>query len=200
MEGDYRGGAVPQRPAIPDILIEATVRAIKAGMKPDEFAKAVENQTENEENAQHVIKVIKKKGKPDRKLRHIPSRKGGGGYDDEFGPEPERTYRNFGERRMGFLVIGDQHRFGGVYGADRFIFTSAPPLDFSFCLISRIDEIVTEGEIPITSRNFREPFKTPDERYQTSSLRLSYNVITELDGLINVLYKILDGGPVGLCW
>lgn len=33
------GGAVPPRPIFPDVLIEATIKAIRAGMKPDDFSK-----------------------------------------------------------------------------------------------------------------------------------------------------------------
>jgi len=61
-------------------------------------------------------------------------------------------------------------------------------------------EIVLEGEEPHKLRQFTIPDKTPDERYQTSSVCLSYNVIESLEGLVNVLYKVLDGGPFGLCW
>ncbi|OXA51470.1 Leucine-rich repeat-containing protein 51 [Folsomia candida] len=177
MDAQMKGGGAPERPAIPDILIEATVRAIKAGMKPDDFARAAAmQQAKEEESTTTKMGGKRTKGKSERRLRGGHSRKVAA--DDEDA-EPERTYRNFDERRMGFLVIGDQHRFAGI---------------------NKIEEIVTEGEQPQTARNYRAPFKTQDERYRTSSIRLSYNVITETDGLINVLYKILDGGPLGLCW
>lgn len=31
-------------------------------------------------------------------------------------------------------------------------------------------------------------------------MRVWFFLNSETDGLINVLYKILDGGPLGLCW
>lgn len=29
---------------------------------------------------------------------------------------------------------------------------------------------------------------------------MSYNLLENIEGLVSVLYKILDGGPLGLCW
>jgi hypothetical protein len=186
----------PERPTIPGILIEATAKAIKDGMKMDEFARAMANeanqaQTEKSEG----FKLLKKKKhtKSERKLRTSLTRKG---LDDDDA-EVERTYRNLDERRMGILIIGDQHRFTGK---ETFIYPTSPPLDFSFCMINRIEEIVTEGERPGTSRSYRNPKITSDDRYKTSAIRLSYNVIDTIDGLVNVLFKILEGGPLGLCW
>lgn len=192
MEQSKGGGGVPERPAIPDILIEATVKAIKAGMKMDEFAVAIQNQETTN------VKVVKKQGgRSERRFKGAAARRG-----EEDEEEPERTFRNLDERRMGFLIIGDQHRFTatGKNAKDRFIYTNSPPLDYSFCMINRIEEIVSENEQPQKLRSPKIPDKTPDDRYQTSCVRMSYNVINELDGLINVLYKILDGGPFGLCW
>lgn len=104
-----KGGGAPERPAIPDILIEATVRAIKAGMKPDDFARAAAmQQAKEEESTTTKMGGKRTKGKSERRLRGGHSRKVAA--DDEDA-EPERTYRNFDERRMGFLVIGDQHRW-----------------------------------------------------------------------------------------
>jgi len=185
---DGKGGAVggaPARPAIPNILIEATQRAIKEGMKPDELARSVAQSLSQESQS---VDGSKSKKKNPRERHRAKS-------DDAY-KVPDRTYRNFDERRMGFLVIGDQHRFTGGK-AMQSIFPAAPPLDYSFCMINKIEEIVTENEQPQTTRNYRPLSKTGDERYRTSSLLLSYNVIDTIDGLINVLYKILDGGPVG---
>jgi hypothetical protein len=187
MDGQMKmSSAAPARPAIPNVLLEATAKAIKAGMKPDELAKAVA-QSQSDEG----LKVVKKKGPTLKDRSRLQKR------EDEEDEVPERTYRNFDERRMGFLVVGDQHRFAGKYGKDRYIYPAAPPLDYSFCMINKIEEIVTENEQPQKSRNYRYPEKTPDERYRTSSIRLSYNVIDTLEGFVNVLYKILDGGPLG---
>ncbi len=61
-------------------------------------------------------------------------------------------------------------------------------------------EIFAENEQPQLKRNNRHPVKTDDDRYRTSSLRLSYNVLHGVEDLVNTLYKILDGGPFGLCW
>lgn len=187
---------VPVRPAIPSILIDATMKVIQAGMRQDDPTKSGESQETRPGSAGRSLKN-KGRGKSDDRFRNRMQQKRPENADDD--DEPARTYRNFDERRMGFLVIGDQHRFTGSSGG-KFIFPSAPPLDFSFCMINKIEEIVTENEQPQTKRNFRFPTKTPDERYKTSSLRLSYNVIDTVEGLINVLYKILDGGPFGLCW
>lgn len=198
--------SVPVRPEIPSILIDATVKVIQAGMRPEErsteksFVVSQDSQTGISTGGTGGARSLKKKtgNKDDDRLRKLVEKRHGAEQEDE---ENIRTYRNFDERRMGFLVIGDQHRFVGSGGQEKFIFPSAPPLDYSFCMINKIEEIVTENEQPQTNkRNFRSPKKTPDDRYKTSSVRLSYNVIDTVEGLINVLYKILDGGPFGLSW
>ena len=56
--------------------------------------------------------------------------------DDESLPS-ERNYRAHQDRRFGFLLIGDQHRLTG--GKDQFLYPSAPPLDYSFCLLNTIE-------------------------------------------------------------
>jgi len=193
----------PQRPTIPKILIEATMNAIKAGMKPDEFTQAVAKQ--KEKTVAPAGKLIRgananKDRREDRLAKFRKQQVNHDSSDEEEEEEAKRTYRNFDERRLGFLIIGDQHRFAGKAAQNQFIFAGAPPLDYSFCMVSKIEEIVTENETPQRKRNWRHPKKTEDERYKTSSLRLSYNAIDNMEGFINVIYKILDGGPFGLCW
>ncbi|CAL8072866.1 unnamed protein product [Orchesella dallaii] len=193
MEAKMIANSVTVRPKIPSILIDATIKTIQAGMRVDEFSKSGDKNQGNERG-----RSVKKKveNKDDGRLKKRMQLRRDADDDDET----TRTYRNFDERRGAFLIVGDQHRFVGKGDENKFIFPTAPPLDFSFCMINKIEEIVTESEQPQTKRNFRFPKKTPDERYKTSSLRLSYNVIDTIEGLINVLYKILDGGPFGLCW
>lgn len=198
--------SVAVRPSIPDILLDATVQVIQAGMRFEErsplernFGIGQDSQAGPAASSQQGRQLKKKAAnKDDERLRQLVERRHGASDQEDDGST--RTYRNFDERRMGFLLVGDQHRFVGSGGQDKFIFPSAPPLDYSYCMINKIEEIVTENEQPQTKRNYRFPKKTSDDRYKTSSLRLSYNVIDSVEGLINVLYKILDGGPFGLCW
>jgi len=175
-----------EKPKIPDALVQATIESMRAGIRLDE--KVLEAQAAKE------AAMEKNKGKK-RDERRRPQLLTANESEDEL---IERTYRAHEDRRFGFLIIGDQHRFGGKQVAAEI--NSAPPLDYSFCLLNTVDEIVTEQEIPQTRRNYKVCEKTEDDRYITASLRLSYNVLHNFDGFVNVLYKILDAGPFGLCW
>lgn len=197
MEAKMIANSVPVKPTFPKILIEATEQVIQAGQRIDDRPGGTA-QGENASGGGAGGKSLKKKAgnKDEERLRKLVAKRHGG--DTEA--EEVRTYRNFDERRLGFLVIGEQHRLIGASGQNKFIYPEAPPIDFSYCMVNKCEEIVTENEQPQTKRNHRQPEKTHDDRYKTSGVRLSYNVIDTIEGLINVLFKILDAGPIGLCW
>jgi len=144
MDGEMKSMDAPEKPKIPKILIDATMEAIQAGMKPDELAKAVAKAQISTATVRSKKKRSPGAGKA--RIREIKraraarlgqeNRQKGADEEEDEGP---RTYRHLDERRMGFLLVGDQHRFAGKYGKDRFIYPSAPPLDYSFCMISRIE-------------------------------------------------------------
>lgn len=125
MEGAELIKMVPaEKPKIPEALIQATVDSIKAGIKLDE--KVVEAQAAKEA-AMQMSKVKKRDERRRPQVTKIES-------EDEL---IERTYRAHEDRRFGFLIIGDQHRFGGKQVAAEI--NHAPPLDYSFCLLNTVD-------------------------------------------------------------
>ncbi|CAG7724811.1 unnamed protein product [Allacma fusca] len=182
-----------ERPKIPQTLLDATYDTMKDSARKN---RGFGRDSDDEFSASTNSKCCRdgKRKKQERARRKT--------QEDESEPE-ELPYRAHGERRLGFLVIGDQHRFGrggDKSGGHSYLYPDAAPIDFSFCLLSTIEEITASGESPNTKRNYKFPEKTEDERYKTSSVRMSYNLLESIDGLVSVLYKILDGGPLGLCW
>jgi hypothetical protein len=183
------------RPKIPQTLLDATYDTMKDGARHSRAFGTSEDDFSSSTNGKCCRDGKRNKQEAGRRGRRKTQ-------EEDSEPE-ELPYRAHGERRMGFLVIGDQHRFGkggGKSGLNSYLYPDAPPIDFSFCLLSTIEEITASGESPNTKRNYKFPEKTEDDRYKTSSVRMSYNLIETIDGLVSVLYKILDGGPIGLCW
>lgn len=106
-------------------LIQATIDTIKAGIRLDE--------TEVQHAAKEAAKKTKRRN--ERKARH---QKGIHKKDEEELQPGDRNYRAYEDRRFGFMIIGDQHRFAGK-DTERFIFPEEPPLDYSFCLLNTVD-------------------------------------------------------------
>lgn len=123
-----------EKPKIPQTLIDVTYDSFRRGQKKDGFTMSAEKLMEDE----NVKKRGKKKGKQEQQTRRGRKRVQEVDQDEE---EPEEgPYRSHGERRMAFLMIGDQHLLGrGKGGLTSFLYPDAPPIDFSFSLLSNIE-------------------------------------------------------------
>ncbi|XP_076679605.1 leucine-rich repeat-containing protein 51 isoform X2 [Andrena cerasifolii] len=73
----------------------------------------------------------------------------------------------------------------------------AAPLDLSFKNASSMKDLAAKR--PQAARTGKVPLRTPTDRFVTSSLWLSNNSLTSMDGLENLAQKILDD-PAYLSW
>ena len=124
--------------AIRPSLLQTTVDTIKAGIKLDDVE--IRARIAEHEAAEKKRQTKAKRKRTTRHRRTVaiePSLEGGS-------DKPERTYRALDERRFGLALPSPQHQF--TTESERFIYPEAPPLDFSFTLISN-----TEGN---QSRDF----------------------------------------------
>jgi hypothetical protein len=119
------------------------METMKAGIIVDRREKELKEAREAEAKAEAALK---NKGKPvvseasvlqRNFLQPNPSGKNEEKDSDDDSLPSERNYRAHQDRRFGFLLIGDQHRLTG--GKDQFLYPTAPPLDYSFCLLNSIE-------------------------------------------------------------
>ena len=140
-----------EKPKIPQVLIDVTYDSFRRGQRKDGFTVSAENLLDDEQ------KVKKKKGKHDHSATRRGRRKVEVVEDEDADEGP---YRAHGERRMAFLMIGDQHRLGrGKGGLTSYLYPDAPPIDFSFSLLSSIEgqfdtgtHIRLKNTFPVSSR------------------------------------------------
>jgi len=127
-----------EKPKITEKLIEATQESIKAGVRLDEREQEA---IQKQEASKQTVEV---KGRHHKKKDGIKKKKFLQKIDRKTSLEDalpaERQYRALEDRRMGILIIGDQHRFAGAGGVtDEIFFIPEPPLDYSFCMLDNIN-------------------------------------------------------------
>nr|KAF7390376.1 hypothetical protein H0235_017538 [Vespula pensylvanica] len=73
----------------------------------------------------------------------------------------------------------------------------APPLDFSFKKATNVNELVNQQ--PQTIRTVKAPIRTSKDRFATSTIWLSNNLLTSMDGFENFCKTVLED-PTFLSW